>query len=66
MNNFEKFLVTNGITVQELVSASGISQTQVYNLINGTIPRITTMRKLASGLGIEYAEVLKMFGLGTE
>jgi transcriptional regulator with XRE-family HTH domain len=48
------------LTQQELADASGISMRSVSQIERNRVePHITTMRKLAKGLGVEPTELLK-------
>lgn len=47
-------------SMSELGRACGVSHTTVGRIINGAVPTITTLRKLAEGLGVELEMLTDM------
>lgn len=56
----KEILAQRGITLKEFAAASGISQSNLSNYLNGNIsPTLDTLNRIATNLGIEVTDLFK-------
>jgi len=56
----KEILAQRGITLKEFATASGISQSNLSNYLNGNIsPTLETLKRIAANLGVDVVELFK-------
>ena len=58
--NLRRIRKSRGLTQRALAEVVGLNKNHIYNLENGRyLPRICTARRVADGLGVPMAELLR-------
>lgn len=53
----DEFMYKNNLTVRQVSVMTGIPKSTISDIVNGRMPRMDTMEKLAAGLKIKISDL---------